>query len=67
MVLEVDMRNPHIAVGVGLAVLVAGSLLFRDAGETALKVLVLTTFLVTFGTLALLDARDERRERRDPQ
>jgi hypothetical protein len=67
MVFEVDMRNPHIAVAVGLSVLVAGSLLFRDAGETALKLLVLVTFLVTFVTLALLDARDERRERREPQ
>jgi hypothetical protein len=58
------LRNPNIAVAVGAVVLVSGILLFRDAGEGAMQMVIIAMFVAIFGTLALLDARDERHEGR---
>ncbi|HEU5141529.1 MAG TPA: hypothetical protein VFU04_00055 [Solirubrobacterales bacterium] len=41
-----------------------GGFLVRNAGEAAMQLVGLATLVVTFGTLALLNARDGRRQKR---
>jgi hypothetical protein len=64
MVPNVDLRNANIAIGVGIAVLIAGCLLFGDAGDSALELVGLAMLIATFGTLTFLYVREDRREER---
>jgi hypothetical protein len=60
-----DLRNAHVSLGVGLVVLTAGCYLFRHSGEDALQLVAFAMLVVTFGTFAFLEDRDERRHKRD--
>ena len=65
-----QLRNVHISIGVGAMVAVVGAILMRNASEGVTQLLGLAILGATFGTLILLNAREERRERRegrDPQ
>jgi hypothetical protein len=61
---RVDLKKAHTAVAVGVVVLVIGGLLFRDAGEGAMQLVVLATLIATFGTLTLLFEREDRQRNR---
>jgi hypothetical protein len=64
MVVDIDLRNANIAIGVGLTVLISGCVLFRNAGDYALELVALAVLVATFGTLTLLYVREDRREER---
>lgn len=64
MVPKSDLKKANISVAVGVAVLVIGGLLFRDAGEGAMQLVGLAMLIATFGTLTFFyDREDRRRER----
>lgn len=56
-------RNAHISLAIGVAMLIVGEFLFRNSGEGALQIFALVTLIVMFGTLTLLNERDERRQK----
>ena len=64
MLSKADLRIAHIAIAVGGAVAFVGGFLVRDAGEGPMQVVGVATFVAAFGTAFLLNAREERRERR---
>jgi uncharacterized membrane protein YfcA len=65
MLSKIDLRNANIAIAVGAVVVFVGGFLARDAGEGAMQLVGLLTLAATFGTLFGLNARDERRKRRE--
>lgn len=65
MLSKTQLRNAHIAIGVGAVVVFAGGFLVRNAGEGAMQLIGVATLVATFGTLALLNTRETRRERRE--
>jgi hypothetical protein len=58
------VKYANIGLAVGMAVLVIGVVLLREAGEGALRALGLASFVVTFVVYHGLDERDKRRRRR---
>jgi hypothetical protein len=59
------LRYAHIGLAVGLMVLGAGLLLFRNAGDEARQAMALVSFVVTFAVYHGLDERNKRRQDRD--
>jgi hypothetical protein len=65
-----EIRHANIGIVVAAMVLLAGVLVFKDAGEGALEVVCLVGFasgLVVSHALESLASRRERHEGREPQ
>jgi hypothetical protein len=60
-----NLRNANISAAVGAVVLFVGVYLFRHAGEGVLQLILVVSWIVMFGTLAVLNARDDRQRRRN--
>ncbi len=65
MLSKQDLRNAHIALAVLVAILLVGGFIVRDAGEAAMQLIGLAALIVGFATLFFLNARQDRRERRE--
>jgi hypothetical protein len=59
------MRRAHIGAGVGFLVMLAGAILFHDAGEGVIQAVGLVGFIVACGVYLFLDERARRRQERD--
>lgn len=60
-----EIRHANYGIAVAAVVLVAGMLLFKDAGESALELVGLVGFVSVFVVSHALDAIAERRDRRE--
>jgi hypothetical protein len=58
------MRNGHIGIGVSIAILAIGFVLFRHYGETAIQIVGMVGFFSAFVVAHALDERERRRENR---
>lgn len=63
--MNLDLRNAHIGLAVGIVVLVIGCILFKDSGEDVLQLVCIAMLIATLGTTSILEWRDERRQKRD--
>jgi len=59
-----ELRNVHIGVGVGVAILAITVVFFNDIGEGAQKAIGMFAFFTVFVVYHWLDERERRRERR---
>jgi hypothetical protein len=62
--MKLHLRNANISIGVAAVILFAGVYLFRDASDEVLQAVLAISWVAAFGTLAFLNARDERRGKR---
>jgi hypothetical protein len=60
-----NLRNANISAAIGAIVLFVGAFFFRHASEGILQLVLVVSWIVMFGTLALLNGRDERRQKRN--
>lgn len=60
-----EIRHANYGIAAAAVILVAGVLLFHDAGEGALKGVGVIGFVSAFVVAHTLDARAERRDRRE--
>jgi hypothetical protein len=60
-----SLRNGNIGISVAAVILFGGGFLLRHSDKGLLQFLALVALFAALGTAHLLDARDERRERRD--
>lgn len=61
------VRYANIGAGVGIAIIGAGVLLFKDSSEAAIQAVGLVGFIVGAVVYAVLDERATRRKEKNPQ
>lgn len=62
MLSKKQLKDAHIAVAVGTAILFVGGFLVRNAGDGALQLVGIVALVATFGTLSVLAEREIRRK-----
>ena len=65
-----DLGSPlHIGAGLatGIAIMLAGVLIFHDSSKGAMQVMVFVGFFATFAVFHFLDERAKRREKKPDQ
>lgn len=60
-----SIRNAHIGIGVSIAILAIGLVVFRHSGKTAIQAVGMIGFFSAFVVAHVLDALEERRGKRD--
>lgn len=61
--MKLNLRNANISALLGTSLLLVGVYCFRHASEGVLQLVLVVSWIVMFGTLSLLNARDDRRRR----
>lgn len=61
------LRYANIGIAVGVAIIVAGVLIFKDSSEAAMQAVALFGFFAAFVVFHFLDERAKRRGTKEPQ
>lgn len=61
------LRYANIGIGVGMAIILTGVLVFRNTSEAAMQVVAMIGFISAFVVFHGLDERAKRRKGKDPQ
>jgi hypothetical protein len=64
MLSKKQLRDAHIAIAVGAAIIFGGGFLVRNAGEAAAQLIVLAAFIAMAGTLVFFAEKEIKRQER---